>query len=435
VARGERAAAVERERWPRGERAAAAERERWPRGERAAAAERVARPFPPPTPNAAFASREGRSAMLAAVRTLVVVGTVAAALAGCGAVVASGRAAHRSAATSCSATVDATLRDVAMRIYSQAAAGPNVVSATRRLARSKELARAVERGDPGATRAALRPLLESQIHRIVVTRGRRVLADLGDAAALAPARGVMHDARGRAVGRYTIAVGEDAAIAGIIRALTGAAVRILPASDAAPPGAQASFAATAFPSGAIRVWLVGRPTGTCAATPQQTVAATIGAIATQLYRVEASGPSTRRVLRYVARDRRFVAAVVHDDRVALRAAIVRFFRTRFLHVVRVRATTADGRLVGDVGGPYVLAPASTLLRTAGGRVAGRVTLSVQDDTGYMKLIRRFMGVGVVMRTPAGEVPGSSPASDEPPEYDFGATAFPTGPLNVALLSG
>jgi hypothetical protein len=260
-----------------------------------------------------------------------------------------------------------------------------------------------------------------------------VLADLGSAPALAPTNGVIRDARGRPVGRYTIAVGEDAAIAGIIRALTGAGVRILPAGRPAPARAAASFPATAFPSGALRVWLVGRPAAGCAATTPQTIAATYGAIAMRLYRVEAAGPSTARVLRYVARDRRFVTAVAHDDPVALRAAIVRFFRTRFLHVVRVRATPADGRLVGDVGGPYVLAPASSSVREPDGRLVGTVTLSVQDDTGYIKLIRRFTGLGVLMRTPAGAVPGSSPACAAP-DYRFVATAFPSGPLDVALVS-
>ncbi|HMI69762.1 MAG TPA: hypothetical protein VK510_07180, partial [Solirubrobacteraceae bacterium] len=68
-------------------------------------------------------------------RSLVVAGTVVAALAGGGAVVASGGNGG-SAAPSCAPTVDATLRGVAMRIYAQAADGPNVVSATRRLSRS-----------------------------------------------------------------------------------------------------------------------------------------------------------------------------------------------------------------------------------------------------------------------------------------------------------
>jgi hypothetical protein len=367
------------------------------------------------------------------VRSLVVAGTVVAALAGGGAVLASGGNGG-SGPPSCALAVDATLRDVAMRIYAQAADGPNVVSATRRLARSPALARAVGHGDAAQTRAALRPLLRSQIHRIVLTRGRRVLASVGTSPALAPVHGVIRDAWRRPVGRYTLAVGDDPAIVGIIRALTGAEVRILPADRPAPSRATASFAATAFPSGAVRVWLLGGAAPACGSTAAQTTAATIGAIATRLYRVEAGGPSTGRVLRYVASDRRFVAAVADDDPVALRAAIVRFFRTPSLHVVRVRATTADGRLVGDVGGPFVLAPASTVVRAADGRVVGRVTLSVQDDTGYMKLVRRFTGSGVIMRTATGEVPGSSPADGGPPAFRFAATAFPGGALSVALVS-
>jgi hypothetical protein len=366
------------------------------------------------------------------VRSLVVAGTVVAALAAGGAMVATGGGAN--GGPSCAPTVEATLRDVATRIYDQAARGPNVVSASRRLARSATLARAVERGDAAATRAALRRLLKGQIHRIVVVRRGRVLASLGTASALAPVRGVIRDAAGRPVGRYTFAVGEDAAIAGIIRAVTGAQVRLARPGQRAPRGATTSFAATAFPSGALRVWLTGGAAPACGSTRARTVEATIGAVAMRLYRVEAAGPSTRRVLRHVARDRRFAAAVARDDPVALRAAIVRFFRTPSLHVVRVRATTADGRVVGDVGGPFVLAPASTEVRAPDGRVVGRVTLSVQDDTGYMKLVRRFTGAAVAMRTAAATVPGSSSANGAAPAFAFAATAFPQGRLSVALLS-
>ena len=168
-------------------------------------------------------------------RSLVVAGTVVAALAGCGATQQDG-----AAAPSCAATVDATLRTVAMRVYAQAAAGPNVVAATRRLARSRALSRAVARGNAAATRAALRPLLRSQIHRIVVTRGPRVLARVGSAPALAPVHGVIRDATGRPVGRYTLAVGDEKAIARIVHALTGARVSVLAAGDPAPPRSRAA---------------------------------------------------------------------------------------------------------------------------------------------------------------------------------------------------
>ena len=112
----------------------------------------------------------------------------------------------------------------------------------------------------------------------------------------------------------------------------------------------------------------------------------------------------------------------------------------------MRATTAGGHLVGDVGGPYVLAPASRAIRAPNGRLLGRVTLSVQDDAGYIKLMRRFTGADVVLRMGSRIVPGSA----RPPAllralgsavergrreatFAFTTRAFPERRLHVALL--
>ena len=99
------------------------------------------------------------------------------------------------------------------------------------------------------------------------------------------------------------------------------------------------------------------------------------------------------------------------------------------HVVRIRATDAHGRLVNDVGGPFVLAPASAPVELHGRRV-GTATLSIQDDTGYIKLMRRFTGAGVALYTAGGAVPGSTPLRGE--VFSFTATAFPSGPLRISL---
>jgi hypothetical protein len=109
--------------------------------------------------------------------------------------------------------------------------------------------------------------------------------------------------------------------------------------------------------------------------------------------------------------------VATKDPAALRTQIVRFFRDPRLHVVRIRATTPSGALIGDVGGPRVLAPASRAVREHG-RTVGRVTLSIQDDAGYVKLVQRFTGATVQLGTP---------------RADFHVQAFPRGRLNVALL--
>jgi hypothetical protein len=373
-------------------------------------------------------------------------------------------------AQTCAATVDGVVRGVAARIYDQAAHGRNVQSSVRRLARSRALSAAVAHNDPAAVSAVLRPLLRSQIQRIVVTRGSDVLAALGTGAALAPVDGVIRDAVGVPIGRYTLSVGEDGGIAGLIRAVTGAQVvmatagqrvatlpaagrRALPASGTATIGrvrySISSFAGTAFPAGRLRLWLLTPPANPalCATSTAATVANTVGAVGQRLLGDEQHGAPTARVLRVVSHDPRVAAAVAADDPGALRTAIVRLFRDPTLHVVRIRAVTAGGKLVNDVGGPDVLAPASAPLR-AHGRVIGGVTLSVQDDTGYIKLMRRFTGAAVLLRTPSGQVPGSS-LSPGPPQvpgvgpvtyrgrayqaFSFPARAFPSGPLQISLL--
>jgi hypothetical protein len=154
----------------------------------------------------------------------------------------------------------------------------------------------------------------------------------------------------------------------------------------------------------------------------------------RLYQAEATGNATQRVLRHVARDAKVLHAVANADPRALRAEIVHLFRDRTLHVVRIRAVTAAGRLVNDVGGPYALAPASTPLRL-GGRLIGRATLSIQDDTGFIKLMHRFTGAVVELRAATGRVPGSNRPVPGRAYWRtaFTARAFPTGRLRVTEL--
>jgi hypothetical protein len=93
-------------------------------------------------------------------------------------------------------------------------------------------------------------------------------------------------------------------------------------------------------------------------------------------------------------------------------------------------------------------PASRTLTDRQGRPIGRVTLSIQDDTGYIKLMQRFTGADLLLRTPAGPVPGStlSPGPRHLPTQGaltyvgrryqataLAAHAFPSGPLAVSLL--
>lgn len=303
-------------------------------------------------------------------------------LAACGA----GATSPPSPASSCAA--------LERHVRAQAVRGRAVAAATARLQGSTALAEAVAQGDAPAARAALRPLMRSQIKRIVI-RGRdgHPLLTAGHARPLASVNGVL-GRDGATVGTYSFSVATVGETVRLLRELTGGRVT--------------------FAGDTLSV------SGRCDAA----------SVAHGLYRAERHGRHARDVLRIVATDRGVLHAVATDDSAALRARIVHFFRDPRLHVVCIRATTSSGRVVNDVGGPYVLAPTSRRL-TLHGRTIGRVTLSIQDDAGYLKLIQRFTGAKVRLESSLGPVPGSAPAG--PPTARFTVKAFPSGPLRVTLL--
>jgi hypothetical protein len=144
----------------------------------------------------------------------------------------------------------------------------------------------------------------------------------------------------------------------------------------------------------------------------------------------------------VQHDPALLRAVTSGDRTATRAAIVRLLNQ---HIVRLRVRSG-GRLLADVGGPFVLAPVHGSLRSAG-RAIGDFVLSIQDDEGYMRLTHRLLGLKVLMREGSqivknslGAAPGAVPTSGS---YrfrghsfrvvTFTASAFPSGPLPIQVL--
>lgn len=342
---------------------------------------------------------------------------------------------------------------IARRILTRVQRGPNAGAARRRIEGSAALADAVARGDAAATSAALTPLLRAQIHRIVITRGGQVLAAAGSTAALAPLRGTLRGPSGAVVGRYVLSVGSDAGLAGTIRGVTGAGVamraggRVVMGAWPHGAGGHATLAATAFPSGRLAV-AISPPAGIhCAPGATGATLAADLVVAHRILADETSGSPAKAVLVHVAHDPGFRAAVAQRDPAALRAAIVRFFQDPRLHVVRIRAVTPSGRLINDVGGPYVVSPTSKAVVSPSGHALGRVTLSIQDDAGYVKLLHGFTGAQVVLRTPAGPVPSSTIRTTVPlpssgtatiagRTYAVGSltgTVFPTGPLRIWVL--
>jgi hypothetical protein len=349
------------------------------------------------------------------------------------ALVACGASSSSTPERTCSATVRSELIAVARRIYAQAAAGPNEVAAVARLHRSSALARAVVARDPRAIRAALGPVIHDRIVRIDISAGGRTLVRIGTAPAFAPVRGLI----GAGAGGYVLSVGDQRSFEAITRGLTGAAVRFGGSGGI-------SFPAQTFPGTrtSVHLALPAQPRVVCGASAADTRASTIGLVGRNLIDAETRDASAQIALRHAANNAAFRRAIASGDPAAMRAAIIGFFRDSRFHIVRVRAWNG-ARLITDVGGPFVISPATATIPGV-----GRFMLSVQDDTGYIKLIHRFTGADVVLHTGARTVPGSNLFPGPPyaaglttvryggrtyRAYGFSAPAFPSGRLHVSLL--
>jgi hypothetical protein len=206
-----------------------------------------------------------------------------------------------------------------------------------------------------------------------------------------------------------------------------------------------SYAAKAYPDGApLRVYLLRtieslKPL--CGASDEDTVVNTISRIAHLIYDGEA-GRRTGEQIHRVQESSALLRAVARRDPKATRVAIEALLHQ---HIVRLRVS-AGGRLLADVGGPYVLAPVTAPLRQ-GGRTIGSFTLSIQDDEGYKRLANRLAGLDVLMymgnklvKSTVGYSPGPVAASGAVTvngrryrAYTFRAEAFPSGPLRITVL--
>jgi hypothetical protein len=371
----------------------------------------------------------------------------------------------------CSNATLAALAGIAEHIYAEAANGRIVAQAILRLQRSSALANAVERADPRATRRILYRLRESQIVRMQVTRGIRVLADIGNRNAIAPTTIVLRDAAGDEIGKVRLSVEGANGFAHTVKSFVGPQVLLLDgprrlAETIAVPRRRAtrlpirgslryrgvsyrtdSFIAHDFSGAPLRVVLL-LPTAAlppCGATAAETATNAIGRVAMRIYAGELQGPRVSAIVHHVERSPAFRSAVLSDNPKAARAAIVGFFRSH-QHVVRVRALLGD-RLVRDLGGPFVLAPVEGALRGPRGHVRGHFLLAVQDDMGYMLLTSKFTGAQVLMRVGSRQVmstlwPGPAAIPDRGAvfyagvnyqAFSFIGRAFPSGPLRISLL--
>ena len=168
-----------------------------------------------------------------------------------------------------------------------------------------------------------------------------------------------------------------------MRAHRTRSLRVATAAAAAALLAAAALAA----GGSVARGDVGAACGPATAA---TIAAVDSSVATNVYRAELGGSETQVDLRHVTTARDLLAAVIAGDPHAAWRAAVRIVYHHFWHIVRLRVLSATGTVLADIGGPYVIAPVSGSL-TSAGKVVGSFVMSVQDDLGYTILERHAIG--------------------------------------------
>jgi hypothetical protein len=277
---------------------------------------------------------------------------------------------------------------------------------------------------------------------------------------------VLTGANGQPIGTYVSSVWADEGLIAETNRVTGGHVVLrlngrsvggsfpLPPGRLAPQGTivhhgvryqYASFIGEAYPAGALRVYLlkpVRATAAVCGRTNGDTIVNTLTHIARIIYAGEAGPGRTLPQIRRMQHSQKLLLAVAARDALATKAAINTLLTA---HVVRLRVSVA-GKVLADVGGPYVLAPVTAPLRL-NGRTIGSMVLSIQDDEGYLRLLKRLVGLRVVMyvgsqlvKNSLGPAPGTVPPSG-PFAYHghrfrvfpVRASAFPTGPLTIRVL--
>jgi len=392
---------------------------------------------------------------------------LATALTGCGSTLKGG-AADAGVPMTCSQTVLDTLGKVVARVYNEGVSSERTAVTRRLISTSAAVRQALRSGDAAAARSAAQALIATRhMTNLKLMRGGRTLAEVGGAA-LAPLQGALIGEGGAPLGRYLASVWADSGFLTEASGIGGGVIalreheRSVGGSFALPPGPlpaagtltrrsvayhYISFPAEAYPSGSVRVYLLkaaGSIAPLCGASSEDTVTNTLAHVARLIYRGE-TGRQALVQVRRVQRDAALLSAVARRDPAASRLAVERLL---IRHIVRLRVS-AGGRLLADVGGPYVLGPVGAGLRLHG-RPIGSFVLSIQDDEGYLRLAKRLANLDVLMymnpthptlvKNSLGPSPGAVPATGDYSYrgrsfdvFTLRASAFPSGPLSIRVL--
>jgi hypothetical protein len=124
------------------------------------------------------------------------------------------------------------------------------------------------------------------------------------------------------------------------------------------------------------------------------------AYARNRFHEEWHGLAAHVALRRAAADRKFVQALTASDLSAARAEANRLLVG---HLVRLRVVHGSRVLVDANASSFAVPGPSRTLRTRRGRVLGRLTVTVQDVIGFVKLVQRYGGGNAVVRGQRGQL--------------------------------
>jgi len=376
--------------------------------------------------------------------------------------------------SACGATVLQALSQVTQRVYDEGVSSERTEIAMRLVKGSHALREAVEHGDSGAARTAAAALLAGRhLTNLTVIRGGKTLASVGTEGALAPLHGSIPGANGAPIASFVMSVWADRGFLSELKGVVEGDIALresnnhslddsfeMPAGTIPAAGTltehgtvfqYASFPASVYPSGSLRVYLLrtaGSTAHFCGATPQDTLVNTLSRVAALIYAGE-GGPHALLQIHNAQQNSALLQAVAERNPVAVRKAVVGLVYDHS-HIVRLRVS-AGGHLLADVGGPYVLAPVSAPLRLHGKQI-GELVLSIQDDEGYLRLTRRLVDLDVLMymnpttthpelvKNSLGSDPGTVPASGvyhyrghTYRVFTLDARSFPAGTLRIRVL--
>ena len=156
----------------------------------------------------------------------------------------------------------------------------------------------------------------------------------------------------------------------------------------------AAFGASAGPAPAVA-------NAACGAATAGVLGGVDASVTTNIYSNELGGKEVSDDLALITGSRRLVAAVAgHDLKAVHRAASALVYHPVW-HIVALRVLDAAGHVLADVGGKFVIAPVSGVLRSASGAQVGSFVMSVQDDAGVTKLEDHSVGdpIGIYYKGP------------------------------------